>query len=623
MLKIHGMVVPSVNENTVITAPQHSMSQLGSVLPRLIAAVASAPVEDGNIIFSKLDIKDGYWRMNVKHGHHLNFAYVLPDKEGERIRLVVPSALQMGWAESPAFFCAATETARDIAEDLANEPMGSLPRHALEDHMLPPNKWPEAGLATTCQSYLKVMEVYVDDFCTMVQTSDVNVLRQVSRSLLHAIHSVFPPMDVSGHNGGDPVSLKKLEEGEGEWDVRKEILGWVFDGARRCIELPVKKLDAIISELKMILRLPAIPYKRFERLVGKLRHAAIGLPAGRGLCAPFNRTVSAQPKMVALGRKGAVHGAFLDWKFLLLDMKRRPTHVNELVPQETSDVGNMDASGIGAGGVWMSVLGAYNNIVWRVEWDAEISRRVVSDKNPRGTITNSDLEMAAILLQWLILEQIATTRHRSALARSDNTPACSWATKMSPKNPIAARLVRALALRQRICQASPMATIHVAGKANDIADIPSRSFRKGHRWNCPSNLDFLIKFNAEFPLKQGACWDLFVINPKLITLVTSVLLTSPLPMDVWQALPPRGRVFGLSGAGTCRSLKMLTRTSPMKSLTTSSGRSPDLRDGSGQVITEEEIKSLVLGSQRRLGPLARPVRWSEGTTLSTERQSGT
>ena len=117
-MKIHGMEIPSVNGNTVVTAPQHSMSQLGSVLPRLIESVARAPVEQGNMMFSKLDIKDGYWRMMVEYGKHLNFAYVLPDVAGARIRIVIPSALQMGWAESPPFFCAATETACDIAVDL-------------------------------------------------------------------------------------------------------------------------------------------------------------------------------------------------------------------------------------------------------------------------------------------------------------------------------------------------------------------------------------------------------------------------------------------------------------------------------------------------------------------------
>ena len=71
-LKIFGMEIPSVNDATVITAPQQSMAQLGSVLPRLIEAVATAPVDKGNLVFSKLDIKDGYWRMVVEQGRHFN-----------------------------------------------------------------------------------------------------------------------------------------------------------------------------------------------------------------------------------------------------------------------------------------------------------------------------------------------------------------------------------------------------------------------------------------------------------------------------------------------------------------------------------------------------------------------
>ena len=35
------------------------------VLPRLIYAVATALEAQGPILFSKLDIKDGYWRMVV------------------------------------------------------------------------------------------------------------------------------------------------------------------------------------------------------------------------------------------------------------------------------------------------------------------------------------------------------------------------------------------------------------------------------------------------------------------------------------------------------------------------------------------------------------------------------
>ena len=61
-----------------------------------------------------------------------------------------------------------------------------------------------------------------------------------------------------------------------------------FDSAHRYIELPIAKLDAIIWEVKLILHHPSILYTRVERLIVKLQYAAIGLPAGRGRCAPFN-----------------------------------------------------------------------------------------------------------------------------------------------------------------------------------------------------------------------------------------------------------------------------------------------------------------------------------------------
>jgi hypothetical protein len=38
----------------------------------------------------------------------------------------------MGWCDSPVLFCAASETARDVAEDLAAAPLGPLQQHALE-----------------------------------------------------------------------------------------------------------------------------------------------------------------------------------------------------------------------------------------------------------------------------------------------------------------------------------------------------------------------------------------------------------------------------------------------------------------------------------------------------------
>ena len=54
------------------------MAELGDVLPHLIFAVTTAPDANGPVLFSKLDIKDGYWRMVVLLEEEWNFAYVLP-----------------------------------------------------------------------------------------------------------------------------------------------------------------------------------------------------------------------------------------------------------------------------------------------------------------------------------------------------------------------------------------------------------------------------------------------------------------------------------------------------------------------------------------------------------------
>ena len=140
-LTVMGKKLPSVNESSTPLAPPEALDQMGEALPRLIEALALAPEDGGAVVFAKLDIKDGFWRLSVEKGTEWNFAYVLPPAPGQAaddVELVVPSALQMGWCESPAFFCAASETARDVAEERCQEPVGSLPAHTLEVYMLPP-----------------------------------------------------------------------------------------------------------------------------------------------------------------------------------------------------------------------------------------------------------------------------------------------------------------------------------------------------------------------------------------------------------------------------------------------------------------------------------------------------
>ena len=193
---------------------------------------------------------------------------------------------------------------------------------------------------------------------------------------------------------------------------------------------------------------------------------------------------------------------------------------------------------------------------------------------------------------------------------------------MSPKSDIAARLVRALALRLRVCAASTPTIIHVAGKENDIADIPSRSFLPSSRWHCPDDKLFLTRFAERFPLPQGAFWQLFHPSNKLTTKVISELLMQQSPMEGWLRLPPKGRVIGTTGAPTANRWG-LTPTSTPNPTAPSSAPPLALLDGLGRASTVMANKSLVQEYKLRCAPSARPANWTEGKTPSTGRPTAT
>ena len=84
----------------------------------------------------------------------------------------------------------------------------------------------------------------------------------MSIALLHGIHSVFTPPQVLGHNGQDPIYKKKLESGESQWEVRKEVLGWMVDGTTHFIKLARDKQSVIDAELHNIMRMTkGLPFK--------------------------------------------------------------------------------------------------------------------------------------------------------------------------------------------------------------------------------------------------------------------------------------------------------------------------------------------------------------------------
>ena len=70
-------------------------------------------------------------------------------------------------------------------------------------------------------------------------------------------------------------------------------------------------------------------------------------------------------------------------------------------------------------------------IVWRAPFPPQLQAALVTWENPKGTITNSDLELAATIAHQDVLVHTFDLRERTIHTGSDNTPAVYWQRKGS------------------------------------------------------------------------------------------------------------------------------------------------------------------------------------------------
>jgi hypothetical protein len=322
----------SVNDSTARLAPEAPVKELGNVLARLLRFMQEVPAEE-DIHFAKIDLADGYWRMIVEKSSRWNFAYVLPGPANTPVQLVIPSALQMGWNESPAYFCAATETTQDVAQAWIDEGK-SLPVHKMEPYTTPAG---DPRRQTSSGDALQMSAVYFDDFilAAVENAPQGSMLTWTMQATLRAIHQVFPNTSASDPPGTkDPISEKKLLKGDAQWSTIKEILGYKVNGRDRTIQLPVQKAEALMKELHKVLHKQRVPLKRFRSLIGRLQHAAQILPAAKAFFLPLNESLRGLPDFIGLGRHGEPQKALLDTGAMILDLARRLTHVSELVAHD-------------------------------------------------------------------------------------------------------------------------------------------------------------------------------------------------------------------------------------------------------------------------------------------------
>jgi hypothetical protein len=439
-----------------------------------------------------------------------------------------------------------------VAAQYIETPVGELLDHKFVDHTTVMEA-EGATIGTTPQetSFKYVLEVYVDDFMSLVIPTSAAQLRHVANAVMRGIHDVFPEDD---DNDEDPISVKKMRQGDGRYSTRKCILGFDFDGEAKTLWLEEGKRALLLTILHGWLRgarrsKVGIPFKEFESVTAKIRHAFTAIPAGKGLMSPCNWVLRTRPPVVYLHNNRELEEAIKGAHTLLRESTTAPTRCRELVAGWPDFIGIQDASGQGVGGVVFGENRSCPPTVFRYEWPEDIKRDIVTLKNRRGGVTNSDLEMAGLLMTWLVMEAVCgDLRERRVAVFSDNDPTVSWIKRLASRHSVvAARLVRAVALRMKVVGACPITPVHIPGVENAMTDIPSRSFGSVGEWFCKTDMDLLTLFNSRFPLPGQASWTVFRMTSKVFTRVTSVLRMQDTGLDEWRRLPKIGAHVGNIG----------------------------------------------------------------------------
>jgi len=489
---------PSVNETTKPAEDQKPVKALGTASLAILMFLYDIDCR-WSIDWQKIDLSDGFWRMIVEAGKEYNFVYQMPPKEGQEEDIyVIPSSLQMGWKNSPAYFCTATEAGRELLRRilaLSIETGIELP-HKYEKYCVPGDGPLEFGDWVIPEVILVLARVFVDDYINAVagppdRKERLAQLRWMARAALHAIHSIFPPPEVLKHeNGRDSVSEAKAEKGDTMFKTQEVLLGLECCGEpeqQRTVNIPTKKLIKYTEQVEACLPKPYISYKMFNKMHGRVQYCKSIIPHFRGFMSPMNRQLNAceaqnNPRATVSLKPGSDVREALESLVPHMKMAETvPVHITELVAPDLPHYhGGVDAAAVGMGGYILPCTRHTIPIVWRIAFPDDIRRHVESQGN---VITNSDVEAIAAFVFECMIDDVVQGRTEgiSTFLWSDNTPTVSWLLRYSSKatSRVPEAILRLLALRHRWNRRGPHDIQHWPGKRNLMPDFASRSYEQG------------------------------------------------------------------------------------------------------------------------------------------------
>jgi len=543
------------NASSLPLDPHHAM-QFGTALQRIIQRLVYCNPTHGPPRMAKIDLADGFYRVPLSPTAALHLAVVIPTDTADLPLVAIPVTLPMGWAHSPPFFCAYTETVTDLANStMVNPPAPEHPLYLTTQHAtsLPKHDTfhPSAIVLGTPDNTppLAYHDVYMDDFITVAQTpAEPSALN----TMLHAIDSVF---DNTPHpHRRQAISQSKLDKGDATFSTTKRILGWDIDTHFMHLSLPAHRHDTLATSIQHCLNVKRTSLKIWRRLLGLLRSSS---PAIYGATHLFSILQHAQ---TATTRKRVTISPIIrlvlnDWLTLLNDIHQRPAPLYTLVPTPPTCVATTDASQLGMGGAWTPIQSnPPANYLWRIPFPNTISQALVSCDNPMGHLSINDMELAALITGATLASTISPppTPYQTILLGTDNTAACSWINKGSTTSITPPAFLLHQLARLRRAHNFSLSACYIPGSTNTLADCCSRLFHLNDN-------DFLAYMNATHPVQPS--WKLVHPPTELISSMTYALSNKLQPLvsprsDKDTTTPPG--TYGLPSAKTSTA----THTSP-------------------------------------------------------------
>jgi hypothetical protein len=118
-------------------------------------------------------------------------------------------------------------------------PVGSLPTHKFAKYVVGGESYAALPQDHNDKPFRTMLEVYVDDFMSLVIPVSKSQLKHTADAVMTGIHDVFPTNDLD--DGDNPISEKKLKKLEGQYSTEKTLLGFDFDGIHKTMWLEAAK----------------------------------------------------------------------------------------------------------------------------------------------------------------------------------------------------------------------------------------------------------------------------------------------------------------------------------------------------------------------------------------------